>query len=77
MYILIRICLLGITYTCVDVVHCYDFIQKMSSLGLMFESSQRFRKAYIFSLFLGGGKKKFFDPHWTYQLPKKLGQKII
>ena len=44
----------------------------------MLEPSVRFRKAYIFSLLLGvGGKKVFFDPHWTYKLPKKVGQKII
>ena len=25
----------------------------------------------------GGGKKYFFDPHWTYQQPKKCIEKII
>ena len=76
MYILLRICLLGITNTCVDVVHYYDFVEQLSSLGLMFGSRQCFRKEYIFSLFFWG-EVFFFDPHWTYQLPKKVGQKII
>ena len=26
-YFLLRICLHGITYTCVDVVYCYDFVE--------------------------------------------------
>ena len=59
-------------------VHGYDFVVQLRTLGLLLGSPQRFREAYLFSLFLGGGKKNiYFNPHWTYQLPKKVGQNII
>ena len=59
-------------------VHGYDFVVQLRTLGSMLESPQRFREAYLFSLFFwGGGGIFFFNPHWTYQLPKKVGKKII
>ena len=78
MYILLRICLFQVGYTWVSMDHGYDFVAQLRILYLRVSSPQRFRIAYLFSLFLGEGKKKyFFNPHWTYQLPKKVGQKII
>ena len=77
MYILLRICLFQVGYTCVSMVHGYDFVAQLRILYLRVSSPQRFRWAYLFSLFFfwGGGNRDStnfwvgWDSPWWSRVP--------